>query len=656
MSSKIKVIKEKLTLMKTYVKESHNRSIKYNIDKNIVVSKKIIEGEKLNNKLVENTNLIVIAKPFVDELYNFVKGSEFFAILTDREGCILNIAGDKKILEKAKSYKMKLGAYMNEESIGTNAMGTAIVENRPVQISGKEHYIKAYHTWTCSGAPIHDEDGNIIGTLDLTGNSNEVHSHTLGMVVAAVKAIESAIILNKKNKQLKSSNAFIESLFDSIQDGIIFCDLNGHILSSNKQAANMFGYNKENLLKVKIDSIIYNWEKVKEDSLNSDDFHNEDIMINAKTNKLYFNLNTYTVSEHDEVYGIILMFKDIKKVRKLANKILGRKAIYTFDKIIGESNKFVEFVEFAKKIADSKSTILITGESGCGKEVFAQAIQNYSPRKKEAFVAINCSAIPRTLIESELFGYEEGAFTGAKRGGQIGKFEVADGGTIFLDEIGEMPLEMQTKLLRVIEEGTIIRVGGSTEIPVNVRIIAATNKNLKLEVNKGNFRHDLFYRLNVIPIELPALRERKEDIPLLAKYFMNKISYKINKKPIAINKLDMEILQNYNWPGNVRELENFIELSINKEKLALDLIHEEPKIELEKKEREKILTLEELEKNYIREILIHEDFNITNASKLLNIGRNTFYRKLEKYDIKCNKVCFEKNNCSKKEHCSEVEH
>ncbi len=163
---------------------------------------------------------------------------------------------------------------------------------------------------------------------------------------------------------------------------------------------------------------------------------------------------------------------------------MGRKAIYTFDKIIGQSSAMLDVIEFAKKVADSKSTVLITGESGCGKEVFAQAIQNYSPRKDEPFVVINCGAIPRNLMESELFGYDEGAFTGAKRGGQVGKFEVADGGTIFLDEIGEMPLEMQTKLLRVIEEGTIVRVGSSNEVPVNVRIIAATNKKLKAEVKK----------------------------------------------------------------------------------------------------------------------------------------------------------------------------
>jgi len=619
--------------VKSYVNALYKRCLKYNIDENMVVSKKIIDADEMNVKLLENKELIITAKPFIDQLYDFVKGSDFFIILTDREGCILNIAGDDRILDKAKKYRMIPGAYMNEENVGTNAMGTSIAEDKPVQISGSEHFIKAYHTWTCSGAPIHDEYGTIIGSLDLTGNSTAVHSHTLGMVVASVKAIESIMRLNTKNLQLKESGVLIESLFDSIQEGIIHCDLEGRIQSSNKQACKMFGYRKNELENLSVDELIEGWDNVIKATCSVEDFHNEDIMINSRTNKLYYNLNAYTVKEKNVVLGVILMFKDIKKVRKLANKIMGRKAIYTFDKIIGESPAMLEVIDFAKKISDSRSTVLITGESGCGKEVFAQAIQNFSPRRNEAFVVINCGAIPRNLMESELFGYDEGAFTGAKRGGQIGKFEVADGGTLFLDEIGEMPLEMQTKLLRAIEEGTIVRVGGSTEIPVNVRIIAATNKKLREEVKKGNFRHDLYYRLNVIPMELPPLRMRKEDIPRLTNYFMKKISYRINKKPVLIKENEMNIINNYPWPGNVRELENFIELAINKEKLPLNLIQSNEVVQVQYKTEISSISLEEVEKTHITRILQNEANNITSAAKILGVGRNTLYRKLEKHQI-----------------------
>lgn len=618
---------------KDFIEASHTRCENYQIGKDRVISHRIIEGQALDQVFKDNHQLMTIAKPFIDEIYNFVRGTDFFVILTDRNGCILSITGDQAIISKARKLQMIPGAYMDEKSIGTNAMGTSIYENRPLQISGEEHFVKAYHTWTCSGAPIHDSFGNIIGALDMTGNSQFVHSHTLGMVVSAVKAIELNLNLNTTNLKLKQNNDLIESLINAIQDGIIQVDLNGQILSSNDQASKMFGYSNDQLLELNIKALVNDWDQILIHTLSEHDFYNEDVMIHSRRNKLHYNLSVYKVRTNNGITGLILMFRDVKKVRKLANHIMGRKAIYTFDKIIGQSKEMVEVIAFAKKIADSQSTILITGESGCGKEVFAQAIQNHSPKRDEAFVVINCGAIPRNLIESELFGYEEGAFTGAKRGGQVGKFEVADGGTIFLDEIGEMPLEMQTKLLRVIEEGTIVKVGGNTPIPVSVRIIAATNKPLKDEVSKGNFRHDLYYRLNVIPIELPPLRKRADDIPRLTDYFMEKISNRINKKPVKIMEADMDIIRSYRWPGNVRELENFIELAINKEKLPLDILEDD----FIAKERichfKASQSLADMEAAHIQNVLPQEANNITNTAKILGIGRNTLYRKLEKHRI-----------------------
>lgn len=653
------MINEEIQKYKLCVDKSHERCLRYGLKKGLIVSKTILVGDELKHKISENKWLIRVAKPFMDQLYDFVKGSDFFAILTDKDGYILNVVGDDDVLKKANQLKMIIGASMNEKDIGTNAMGTAIVEASPVQISGEEHFIEAYHGWTCSAAPISDENGNIIGSIDLTGHSSDVYSHTLGMVVAASKAIEMTMNLKKKNYILKENNALIKSLFDSIDEGVVLCSLDGEILSVNEKACDMFGYSEVDFMKFYMDEIIQNWNDIKEHYLNENDLFNEDVMINARKNKLYFNLSMYGIREKNLDKKMILMFKDIKKARKLANKILGRRAIYTFEKIIGKSPEFLEAIEFGKQISDSKSTILITGESGSGKEVFAQAIQNYGPRKNESFVAINCGAIPANLIESELFGYEEGAFTGAKKGGQIGKFEIADGGTIFLDEIGEMPLDMQTKLLRVIEEGSIIRVGGRHEIPINVRIIAATNKKLKEEVVKGNFRHDLYYRLNVIPLRLPSLRERKEDIPILIEYFMAKISHRINKKPLNISIWELNKLKNYTWPGNVRELENFIELSINKERIPIEFLDIEANIKDEfgiNANNIELMSLEDVERKHIKEILWKTEFNMTKASKILGIGRNTLYRKIEKYKITCNARCFVENRCTKVEHCARMEH
>jgi transcriptional regulator with PAS, ATPase and Fis domain len=331
--------------------------------------------------------------------------------------------------------------------------------------------------------------------------------------------------------------------------------------------------------------------------------------------------------------------------RKLAERIARSQAIYTFDKIIGSSRSIVGIIEYSKKISDSKSTVLISGESGTGKEIFAQAIHNFSSHKDMPFVAVNCGAIPNTLIESELFGYEEGAFTGAKKGGNLGKFQLATGGTIFLDEIGEMPLEMQIKLLRVIEEGVITKIGGNNQIAIDIRIIAATHKDLKLQIEKGCFRRDLYYRLNVIPIALPPLRERKEDIPLLVDFYVKKISRKLNKNTVHIPESYMRYLQGYSWPGNIRELENIIELIINTGDLYLDLHSVENKSINYTDKEENFLTLEEVEKAHIMNVLEKVRGNITLAAKILDVGRNTLYRKIEKYCI----------NCSTMEHSSIME-
>lgn len=639
-----------IDIRKDYIVRSHERCKKMCVDYTRVYSSKIINGEKLQKRLEQKRELILMAEPFINQLYNFVKGSNFFLILTDDEGCILTVIGDEGILSEAFFLKMVPGAYMDEFNIGTNAMGTALAEGKPVQISGKDHFIKAYHKWTCSGAPIRNVEGNIIGSLDLTGYSENVHSHTLGMVVAASNSIEKMFHVKKCSEEIELSKIYIETIIDSIPSGIFTSDLDGNLKVVNKYVAQMFGYTQEEMKNMKIWRLFEGWENVKNVICSKRSFLDEDVFVNARTNKLQFNLSAYPILDNKQnIRDIIFVFKEVKKVRKLANKIMGRKAIYTFNKIVGKNKNFVNTIEFAKKVSDSKSTILIMGESGTGKEIFAQAIHNHSNRSGESFVAINCGAIPKNLIESELFGYEEGAFTGAKRGGHPGKFEIADGGTIFLDEIGEMPIDMQTRLLRVIEEGIVSRVGSTEQIVVNVRIIAATNKDLTEEVKKGNFRKDLFYRLNVLPIRLPAMRQRKDDIPLLIEYFMKRISKRLNKKKVEIPKEYMEHLLDYDWPGNVRELENFIELIINTEYIPINLSTNKIDINHTSLIEESIddcQKLEYIEKEHIEKVLKICGGNITVSAKKLGIGRNTLYRKLNKYDI----------DCSVFEQCNEMEH
>lgn len=649
-----------MAVKKDYIINSHERCRKYNVELDRIYSRKILCDHELSKKLDEKRELMVTAELYIKQLYNFVKGSNFFCILTDEEGCILSVIGDESILSEAISFKMLPGAYMDECSIGTNSMGTALVEGKPVQVSGEEHYIEAYHRWTCSASPIRSSTGEIIGCIDLTGYSEYVNLHTLGMVVAAANAIEKMLDIKKYTEQLYMAKKFTETIIDSIEAGILTSDLEGNIITVNRHVADMFGYYPDELKLMKACNLLDDWENVKNSVIHKQSFIDENVFVNSRRNKLQFSLSAYPqVDGEQNLMNIVFVFNEVKKVRKLVNKIMGHKAVYTFDRIIGKDKNFVRIIDYAKNISNSRSNVLIMGESGTGKELFSQAIHNYSDRRDEPFVAVDCGAIPRNLIESELFGYEGGAFTGAKSIGQPGKFEISDGGTIFLDEIGEMPLDLQTRLLRVLEEGIVSRVGSVKEIFVDVRVIAATNRDLNDEVKKGNFRKDLYYRLNVLPIKLPPLRERKSDIPILSQFFMERISKKLNKKSVNISEKTMKSFLEYEWPGNVRELENIIERIVNTESIpdsftkTVSSAYEKAEENINELKQEatcevidESLNLELMEKNHILKVLDLYNGNITLCSKALGIARTTLYRRMEKYGIRC----FETEQCCESLH------
>ncbi|WP_146812355.1 sigma-54 interaction domain-containing protein, partial [Aneurinibacillus danicus] len=317
--------------------------------------------------------------------------------------------------------------------------------------------------------------------------------------------------------------------------------------------------------------------------------------------------------------------KESKSIISAADSGIAR---YTFDHMIGSAPTFVKSVDKARKAASLDSTLLLTGESGTGKELFAQAIHNASERSHNPFIALNCGAIPRELIESELFGYEQGAFTGAKQKGSKGKFELADGGTIFLDEIGDMPLEVQVHLLRVLEERMIMRVGGDKVIPINVRVIAATHKNLMDAVRTGTFRADLYYRLRVIELKIPSVRDRSSDIPLLVKHFLKQLSGKFGKKDIQVDLQAMRCLQSYSWPGNIRELKNVIEQAIFNMEGNTILPCDLPS-ELLAGEEQSVTC----EKEHFITVIKAAGGNITLAAERLGISRATMYRKMKQLGI-----------------------
>ncbi|WP_018086077.1 sigma-54-dependent Fis family transcriptional regulator [Desulfurispora thermophila] len=307
--------------------------------------------------------------------------------------------------------------------------------------------------------------------------------------------------------------------------------------------------------------------------------------------------------------------------------------------IIGKSPQMRAVIELAERAAACPTTVLLLGESGTGKEVLARAIHQASRRSSGPFIPVNCASMPAGLVQSELFGYSDGAFTGARRGGQPGKFELADGGTLFLDEIGDMPLEMQASLLRVLQEKTVTRVGGKKAIPVDVRVIAATNKDLHQEVRKGNFRQDLYYRINVMTIEIPPLREREGDLELLMAYYLNELTVMLGKKISHIDPAAREILLNYHWPGNVRELANVLEQAIIVADEDVIMVRHLPRYIFSARHAvgssiSRISTLEQVEKSAIEEALARCKGNISRAAQELGIGRNTLYSKIKKYGIR----------------------
>jgi PAS domain S-box-containing protein len=628
---------KELSVYNKIIRRSHNRCVEYGVDKNIPSPIRIIKNEEFHMLLDKNRELIKVARPFMEILYDFLSGSGFSLYLTDEEGVVLTIIGDEDIIIDQTNMGIVEGADMSEKSAGTNGIGTTIHEDCSLQVSGEEHFIKIFHVWTCSSAIIHSEEGSKLGCLNLTGRRQLAHPHTLGLVVAAVKSIENHLRVEKTKSELFQTNQYLNKIMGSINMGIFAVDINGIVKSINSSACNMVCIEEKNIINRNISILWDKWDYIFHKISAGQKYENEE--VTSKLRNKRFNLSVYPIKDkYGNITELVGIFKDIQNIYDLVNKYTGMGANYTFEDIVGVSEKILDLKMQAKSIANSPSTVLIEGESGTGKELIAQSIHNNSDRRSNSFVAINCGAIPKNLIESELFGYEEGAFTGAKRGGRPGKFELANGGTLFLDEIGEMPLDMQVNLLRVLQEGYITRVGGNKYIKVDVRIIAATNKNLKKEIEKGTFREDLYYRLSVIPIYVPPLRERIGDIEILIKHFLKVKAVKLSKSVPKIREEIYEKMIMYSWPGNVRELENCIENIVNMNGNT-SFTFENTNLEkgnsdsIPKELEDELCSLEEMERKAIIRCIEKCKGNITKSCKILGINRSTMYKKIKKYSI-----------------------
>ena len=337
-----------------------------------------------------------------------------------------------------------------------------------------------------------------------------------------------------------------------------------------------------------------------------------------------------------DVDQLTLMLKRIVEHQQLITEnILLRKRLteqYEYEDIIGRSEAMQEVFSMIKAVTDTNATVLITGETGTGKELVARAIHSNSSQRYGPFVATSCGALPETLLESELFGYEKGAFTGADRT-KKGRFELAHGGTLFLDEVGDISMKTQIRLLRVLQEKSFSRLGGTEQIKVDVRLVSATNRDLVAAIEEGSFRSDLYYRLNVVSIQLPPLRERIDDVPLLAAHFINKYNVEFNKKFDRVDRKAMDFMLDYHWPGNVRELENVIERALVIDQGPQMKVKHLPFCDIESPLTEEPRSLQEVERSHIEKMLQRNDWNIAKTARLLNIDRSTLHKKIKKFGL-----------------------
>lgn len=600
----------------------------------------VVSESDYQRRLVDNRVLLDESIPFMMELQRFVEGSGFSTILTDSDGVVLEFISDAKISEDSYNRNLIRGSIWNEERAGTNATGLAIALEQPIQVIGEEHYFKCYHELTCSASPIFDTQGQLLGVLDMSGPKTYSFPHTLGMVVAATKAITRQLHITESNQQLDLTNHYLKAVMESMNEGVVAVDVKGKVIGINSNGAKILNtttfdsYGKNILEIMEGENILINGEGNLQPST-------QEQKLITRSNSIQCMVNHRTV-HHDNghIVGIVATLKDLKQKKQTIRKM--RKGTqFTFEDILGESSNLLRSVHLAKVAAGGDSTVLLLGDSGTGKEMFAQSIHN-AHQSDRPYIAVNCAAIPENLIESILFGYEEGSFTGASRHGKKGKFELAQGGTILLDEIGEMSMETQSVLLRVLQERTFQRIGGTVDIPVNARIIATTNRNLLEAVAENRFRQDLYYRLNVLEIKIPPLKERVGDVPLLAEAFIEELSEKFEKNILPLSPSTIKVLENYDWPGNVRQLRHAIERAIYfTDTNRIDdyfisdyLPKQDDKPELDKESQKKTSPsdLKSLEIQSIRDAISHFGEK-KKAAEFLGISRSTLYRKINQYGL-----------------------
>lgn len=605
-----------------------------------VFAKKILTGKELQEKLEKSSFLLGVANGLSQDFSSFAANSNQLFFIADGVGCLIHLFGNKQLKLKFEDKFIIPGTYPDEDSIIAKAIGSAVIGNEKVRVDGKSLLNHGDEDWSVLCAPIQDVKSESIGAIGCFLPKKMVSEHSMQLINVAASLLNQTIACKERELDYLSTKDYHNAVFNQHPFANLTVDNNGIIVNISRQAATYFGVIENEIIGTEIANILpvwgEIWQKVKEgnrvENVNVD-------LVNIPGVSDYLLSVAPVVLPDATVSGAILAFRDLKKVNNVINRFTGNWASYTFDDLIGVSLPFKKAVDLAKKIAVETSPVLITGEVGIGKEVFAQAIHNASIRAENGFVKISLQAMPLNEMECELFGFEEGVFPGVKRAAQPGKFELAHGGTLYIDEVGNLPLELQEKLLSAIRKGVITRVGGMKPIKVDVRILAASSKDLRSQIQEGKFKLDLFYILTENPLHVPPLRERRHDVPLFIKYYMQIKAKELSKDEPTLPKKIVRILARYEWPQNVRELAKFIEYVVRVDgNIGNDVKNEREfkKKYLFSQQREavnSIKSIEDIEKEAIVDALSIMKGNMSKAARKLGVSRNTLYLKCKRYGI-----------------------
>lgn len=620
------------------IERSWTRSVSSGVDARASATPLVADDEQLHQNRHQNRHLLAAADQTFQHAAGLLEETSAMVVLTDKEGVILDTRGDNRTVDAGYDIKLEPGGNWSEEVVGTNGIGTALSTGEPVFVHAAEHFCEGIKDWTCAGAPIRDPlDRSIVGLIDISGPPEIFRRHNVALAVLAAEKIEQALGEQAHAERLRLLEACLSSMpAGNGTDGIIVLDRYGRIIHLNDQSLPLRTKIAEGF-DLSVGSRLVNLDDATSD---------RDIIERLPEALRPAWLKPLQVGS--DMSGAVLIYTASgKRLRKEAPPSAGIAVPdrHRLPEILGDSERLQIAIAKAKRAARGRTSVLVEGETGVGKELFAQLIHAVgSTNAKAPFIAFNCGAVSKDLLGAELFGHVAGAFTGAAREGRAGRFELANGGTLCLDEIGELPLDLQPYLLRILEEGAVYRLGDGKPRPVDVRLVALTNRNLKDEVAAGRFRRDLYFRISTVSLDIPPLRDRASDIDRLIDYFNRMFAAKYSVEMLRIDQEAQTALRRHDWPGNVRELRNLIESlslmaidrDIGRSDLPTDVSHAKLNgagIAEDTVEIACNASLEDTERQAIEHAIDTGGGNLSLVAKTLKISRSTLYRKMKQYGL-----------------------